>query len=139
MVAWRAIGPLLSPLKLHHDETTKTLDLGDAYRKNATLPAGARQRGASRMIEERGRTAAVEYSSAFVNLVDGYITQGNLTALQSLRSIYTAAARRPLVSNRQDILDLMSIFKTRLDLLDEAITTVSLNALKRHLTQERPL
>ncbi|MGF6308847.1 hypothetical protein ABIB82_002484 [Bradyrhizobium sp. i1.8.4] len=88
------------------------------------------------MTDKRRGKLATEYSPAFVILVDGYITQGNLTALQSLRSIYTAATRRPLVSNRQDNLDLMSIFKTRLDLLDEAITTVSLDALKLHLTQE---
>lgn len=124
-----------NPRRLRHDETTKMLDLGNAHRKNAALLAGTRRRGVSRMIDERGRTAAVEYSSAFVILVDGYITQGNLTALQSLRSIYTAATRRPLVSNRQDNLDLMSIFETRLALLDEAITAVSLAALKRHLAK----
>ncbi|MVT67303.1 hypothetical protein GPL21_19575 [Bradyrhizobium pachyrhizi] len=87
------------------------------------------------MADERRGTAA-EYSPAFVLLVDGYIAQGHLAALQSLRSIYTAAARRPLVSDSQDNLDLMSIFETRLVLLDEAITTVSLAALKRHLNQE---
>lgn len=90
------------------------------------------------MTDERRARAGTEYSPAFVILVDGYITQGNLAALLALRSIYTAATRRPLVSNRQDNLDLMSIFKTRLDLLDEAITTVGLDALKRHLSHERP-
>ncbi|WP_223970056.1 hypothetical protein [Bradyrhizobium sp. RD5-C2] len=87
--------------------------------------------------ERRGR--ATEYSPAFVILVDGYIAQGNLTALHCLRSIYIAATRRPLVFNRRDNLDLMSIFETRLDLLDEAITMVSLDALKRRLTQDQPL
>ncbi|MCC8974677.1 hypothetical protein [Bradyrhizobium brasilense] len=91
------------------------------------------------MTDERRGKATADYSSAFVILVDGYIARGHLTALQSLRSIYTAATRRPLASNRQDNLDLMSIFETRLALLDEAITAVSLAALKRHLSQEQPL
>ncbi|WP_321176966.1 hypothetical protein [Bradyrhizobium sp. USDA 3256] len=94
---------------------------------------------AGQMTDERRGTVTAEYSPAFVILVDGYIAQGNLAALQSLRAIYTAATRRPLVSNRQDNLNLMSIFETRLVLLDEAITTISLAALKQRLSQEQPL
>jgi hypothetical protein len=89
------------------------------------------------MIDDRNGEAATEYSPAFVILVDGYITQGNLAALQGLRSIYTAATRRPLVSSREDNLSLISIFKARLELLDEAITMVSLDAIKRRLIKER--
>ena len=122
---------------LRHDETTKTLDLERARRNNAwAIGVGRRSVGPRRMTEERRDVVATEYSPAFVILVDRFIVEGNMTALQRLRSIYVAATRRRSVPGRPD-LGLMSIFQTRLDLLDEAITMVSLDALKRRLTQEQ--